>query len=87
MSAYVPSWADVKATWSAGWKTLSDQAVAAHEAAIRANPLAYADKVTGFTAALAASRQHLDGIAAKLPTPPRHRRRPQSRRRLPGGWS
>jgi hypothetical protein len=70
VSAYVPSWADVKASWSSGWKTLSDQAVATYDASIRANPLAYSDKVTGFASALADSRRNLDAIAAKLPNPP-----------------
>jgi hypothetical protein len=70
VSTYVPSWADVKASWSAGWKALNDQAVATYDAAIRANPLAYADKVSGFASALADTRQHLDAIAARLPNPP-----------------
>ena len=71
MSAWtVPSWDDVKAAWSAGWKALSDQAVAAYGAAIQANPAAYVDKVTGFLAALTTSRETLDRIAAKLPNPP-----------------
>jgi hypothetical protein len=66
----VPSWEDVKAAWSAGWKTLAEQAEAAYAAAIRANPGAYVDKVTGFLAALTASRETLDRIRAKLPDPP-----------------
>ena len=70
MSYAVPSWEDVKASWSSGWKALSDQAVATYSAAIQANPLAYAERVTGFTSALSESRQHLDAIAARLPNPP-----------------
>lgn len=70
MSAFVPTWSDVKASWSAGWKALSDQAVTTYDAAIRANPLAYSDKVTGFASALADTRRSLDAIAAKLPNPP-----------------
>ena len=71
MSAWtVPSWDDVKAAWSAGWKALSDQAVAAYGAAIQANPSAYVERVTGFLAALTTSRETLDRIAAKLPNPP-----------------
>jgi len=66
----VPSWEDVKAAWSAGWKALSDQAVAAYGAAIQSNPAAYIEKVTGFLAALTTSRETLDRIAAKLPNPP-----------------
>ena len=66
----VPSWEDVKAAWSAGWKALSDQAVAAYGAAIQSNPAAYIEKVTGFQAALTTSRETLDRIAAKLPNPP-----------------
>ena len=65
-----PSWEDVKAAWSAGWKALSDQAVAAYGAAIQSNPAAYIEKVTGFQAALTTSRETLDRIAAKLPNPP-----------------
>jgi len=71
MSAWtVPSWDDVKAAWSAGWKALSDQAVAAYGAAIQANPSAYVDKVTGFLGALTTSRETLDRVRAKLPNPP-----------------
>ena len=71
MSAWtVPSWDDIKAAWSAGWKTLSDQATAAYAAAVQANPAAYVDKVTGFLAALTTSRETLDRIQAKLPNPP-----------------
>ena len=70
MTTYVPSWADVKASWSAGWKALSDQAVARYQSAIQANPLAYTEQVTGFASAMADARRNLDAIAARLPNPP-----------------
>lgn len=70
MSAVVPSWADIRASWSAGWRALSRRSLEAYEAAVRSNPLVYADRVSAFVAALTAARQNLDAIAAKLPDPP-----------------
>lgn len=64
------SWGDLRAGWSSGWRGLSDRAVATYESAIRADPLAYAGRLTGFTSALAESRRNLDAIRTKLPNPP-----------------
>jgi hypothetical protein len=66
----VTTWADLRAGWSTGWRALSDQAVTSYDAAIRANPLAYAERLSGFTSALAESRRNLDAIRTKLPNPP-----------------
>lgn len=70
MSTYVPSWADIKAAWSAGWKALSEQATAAYGTAAQVDPTGTLAKVQAFLAALNDSRAALDRIAAKLPNPP-----------------
>ncbi len=66
----VPSWADIKAGWSAGWKTLAEQATRAYGAAAQVDPRGSLARVQAFVQALADSRATLDRIAAKLPTPP-----------------
>ena len=71
MSAWtVPSWADVKAGWSGGWKALSEQATRAYASAVQVDPTGTLQKVQAFLAAQADSRAALDRIAAKLPNPP-----------------
>ena len=71
MSAWtVPSWGDIKAGWSAGWKALSEQATRAYGSAAQVDPTGTLAKVQAFVQALADSRAALDRIAAKLPNPP-----------------
>lgn len=71
MSAWtVPSWADIKAGWSAGWKALSEQATRAYASAAQVDPTGTLARVQAFVAALSDSRAALDRMAAKLPNPP-----------------
>ncbi len=71
MSAWtVPSWADIKAGWSAGWKALAEQATSAYGSAVQADPTGTLQKVQAFVSALSDSRANLDRMAAKLPNPP-----------------
>ena len=66
----VPTWADIRAGWSASWKALAAQATATWQAAVQANPGAFLPQATAFTEALAQSRASLDRLAAALPQPP-----------------
>lgn len=66
----VPSWSDVKAGWSSGWKALSDQASQIYAKAVEVDPTGTLKKVEAFVAALSDSRAALDRMKAKLPNPP-----------------
>lgn len=70
MNAYVPSWADVKAAWSTGWRDLSARAAATYAAAVQADPTGTAARITGFTTALDETRSTLDRMGPRLPSPP-----------------
>jgi len=70
VTTVVPTWADIKAAWSSGWKALSAQATAAYASAAQLDPTGTLAKVQGFVQALTDSRAALDRIAAKLPNPP-----------------
>ena len=71
MSAWtVPSWADIKAGWSSGWKALAEQAAHAYGTAAQVDPTGSLVRVQVFLQALADSRAALDRIAGKLPDPP-----------------
>ena len=65
----MPTWSQVKAAWSAGWKALSDEGTRLYEAAIRADPTGYLAKVQAFLSELSQSRASLDRMKAKLPNP------------------
>jgi hypothetical protein len=66
----MPSWSDIKRTWSSGWAALEAKALKLYGAAIRADPTGYAAKVTGFAFELEQSRANLDRMRAKLPGQP-----------------
>lgn len=70
MSTYVPSWADVRSAWSAGWKALAAQAASAYGTAAQVDPTGTLAKVQAFLSALTDSRATLDRIGTKLPNPP-----------------
>ena len=70
MSWSAPSWADVKAAWSSGWKSLSEQATRAYATAAQVDPTGTLARVQAFVSALADSRAALDRMAARIPNPP-----------------
>ena len=63
------SWADLRAAWTAGWRSLSDTANRQYAALIAANPAAYAPSVAAFQAELAASRATLNRVRDRLSRP------------------
>ncbi|MFH1466432.1 MAG: hypothetical protein ABIO70_18760 [Pseudomonadota bacterium] len=67
----MPTWTQIKESWSGGWKALQAESLRLYEAAIRHSPAAYAERVKAFMVELAQARAHLDSIRAKLPNPPR----------------
>jgi hypothetical protein len=69
VSTFVPTWSDVKAAWSAGWKALSDGANTTHARAAEADPTGTLARVSSFLDALADSRASLDRVATPLPNP------------------
>jgi hypothetical protein len=70
VNAYLPSWADVKAAWTSGWKDLAARAAATYAAAVRADPTGTAARINGFVSALQDARAALDRIGPRLPSPP-----------------
>ncbi len=66
----MPSWTDLKNTWSDGWKALQGESLRLYQAAIEASPASFADKVKAFVVELTQARSHLDSIRTKLPNPP-----------------
>jgi hypothetical protein len=69
VSTFVPTWSDVKAAWSAGWKALSDGANTTHARAAEADPTGTLARVSSFLDALSDSRASLDRVATRLPNP------------------
>lgn len=67
----MPTWTEIKESWSGGWKALQAESIRLYEAAIRRSPASYADRVKAFLAELAQARAHLDSMRAKVPNPPR----------------
>jgi hypothetical protein len=70
MNHYVLSWADIRASWSAGWRDLSAQAASLYARALQADPSGTASRINGFVAALNEARSTLDRIGPRLPQPP-----------------
>jgi hypothetical protein len=66
-----PSWSEVKAAWSAGWKALEAEGRRLYEGAIRLDPGKFASRVKAFLTELSTARAHLDSVRRKLPNPPR----------------
>ncbi|MCB9765632.1 MAG: hypothetical protein H6739_38010 [Alphaproteobacteria bacterium] len=69
----MPTWTELKAGWTQGWQALEAQARQAYDAAIRATPSAFQDRVAAFVAVLHSARGDLDlsrALVAKLPPGP-----------------
>lgn len=63
--AAVTTWGQVKASWSDGWRALSERAVATYRSAIEADPRAAAVRAQPFVGALQTSRVTLNRIRAR----------------------
>lgn len=63
----MPSWTEIKARWSAGWKELHRQAVHKFGPAIQRNPESFRPQVEATLGDLMAASTHLKRIQALLP--------------------
>ena len=62
----MPSWTDIKSSWSSAWTGLQERASGAYQSAIQADPSKFKDTVASFMASLSESRASLDRIQALL---------------------
>ena len=74
----MPSWTEIKAQWSTGWKELHRQAVNKLGRSIQRDPESFRSQVEATLGNLAASRAHLQRIQAKLPSIQDPRQRAQA---------
>lgn len=62
----MPSWTDIKSSWSSAWTGLQERASSAYQSAIQADPSKFKDTVASFMAMLSESRASLDRIQTLL---------------------
>ena len=63
----MPSWTEIKARWSSGWKELHRQALAKLSVAIKRDPESFRPHVEATLSDLAAAKTHLARVQAMLP--------------------